>query len=63
MMYSVDDRLHTVNGTPAEITDDHVAWQNKTDGGSYDLHRASGNLTVRNAGRARFHRCDMQSGS
>ena len=58
--FSVDDRLRTVNGIPAEITDDHIAWQDKSGGGSYDLHRISGNVTVTTGGHKRFDRCQSK---
>ncbi len=60
MTFTVDDRRRSVNGMPAEISDSHIAWQDKSDGGSYELHRTSGNLTVRNGGHVQFNRCQSQ---
>ena len=60
----VDDQKRTVDGTPAEISANHITWRDAATGGSYDLDRKSGDLTFVNAssmgGYMLFHRCQAK---
>jgi hypothetical protein len=45
----VDYAAGTVNGDPAEFTDQQITWHNSAAGGYYELDRKSGKLTIRYA--------------
>jgi hypothetical protein len=57
----VDYDRSTADSFPAEITLSQIAWHDTLRGGYYDLDRASGELTFRNAsstgGYATHHTC------
>jgi hypothetical protein len=57
----VDTAGHTADGFPAEISPARISWRDGTHGGSYELDRATGELTFSNSssmgGYMLFHRC------
>jgi hypothetical protein len=59
----VDLDRNTVDSFPALITKSNISWRDTVHGGSYDLDRSSGVLTLVNSsstgGYMLFHRCNI----